>query len=83
MEALNATDDSEKPEQTIEYGDQFRHIITQDVKTVNSVREESEKVCWVSGGWDYKDELIAAINDEQSLYEVEARGDDKYEGAGY
>jgi len=77
------TDDSIDEQVTIEYGDQFRHVITGDVRTVHDARPDEDKVCWVSGGWDERDELVAAINDEPSLYEVEARGDDRLEGDGY
>lgn len=63
---------------TIEYGDQFRHVITGDIRTVHDARPDDSKVCWVEGGWDERSELVAAINGETSLYEVEARGDDVY-----
>lgn len=62
----------------IEYGDQFRHVITGDVKTVHDAREGEEKVVWADGGWDYREDIVAAVNDEPSLYEVEALGDDAY-----
>jgi len=62
----------------IEYGDQFRHVITGDVQTVHDARPDEEKVIWADGSWDYRDDLVAAINGEPSLYEVEARGSDTY-----
>jgi len=63
----------------VEYGDQFRHAITNEVKTVHDARPDEEKVIWADGGWDYRDELVAAINEEPSLYEVEARDSDTYD----
>jgi len=73
-QADNATDCVE-----VEYGDQFRHVITDEVKTVHDARANEEKVIWAGGGWDYRDELVAAINEEPSLYEVEARDSDTYD----
>jgi len=82
MSATVTPTDDEQTDVELQYGDQFRHVITGDVRTVQDVRDSSEKVCWVEGGWDYKDELLAAVNDETSLYEVEARGDE-YENTPY
>jgi len=73
------TGDEQNETVTIEYGDEFRHIITGDVKTVHDARPDGEKVIWADGSWDYRDGLVAAINDEPSLYEVEARGSDTYD----
>jgi hypothetical protein len=60
----------------IAYGDTFRHAITGEKRVVQDVREDSERVVWASGGWDYKDELVAAVTDGASLYEVEQRHDE-------
>jgi len=63
----------------IQYGDQFRHSITDEVRTVHDARPDEEKVIWANGGWDHRDELVAAVCGESSLYEVEARGNDTYD----
>ena len=73
------TDTQTADDVTIEYGDQFRHIITDEVRTVHDARQGEEKVIWSNAGWDYRDELIAAINGEPSMYEVEALGDDTFD----
>jgi len=60
---------------TLEYGDQFKHVITGEVKTVHDVREGEEKVLWAEGGYDYKDDLLNALDDQAaSLYEPHNRG---------
>ena len=80
MEALNATNESKNAE--LQYGDQFRHIITGEVKTVQEARDG--KVTWVNGGYDPTEEVMNATQDgELSMYEVEAIGSDCYEGEGY
>lgn len=73
------TDDAQTGDVEIQYGDQFRHVITGEVRTVHDARPDEEKVIWANGSWDYRDGLVAAINDEASLYEVEARGSDTYD----
>lgn len=79
MSATVAQDDGNADEQiNIEYGDQFRHVITGDVRTVHDARPDERKVVWSNGGWDERSELVAAIKGEASLYEVEARGSDTY-----
>jgi len=50
--------------------------------TVADAREGADKVAWCSGGWDYRSELIAAVRDEPSMYEVVQRHDD-YEDTPY
>ena len=59
----------------LEYGDQFKHLITGDVRTVQDVREGEEKVLWIEGGYDYKEDLKAAVRGGPSLYEPHNRGD--------
>jgi len=83
MSAKATSAEAQTDEVEIEYGDQFRHTITGEVKTVHDARDGDEKVTWVEGGWDYRDDLVAAIRDNASLYEVESRGDDVFEGEGY
>jgi len=79
MSASVAQDDDSTDEQiNIEYGDEFRHIITDEVRTVHDARPNERKVIWCNGGWDERSELVAAIKGETSLYEVEARGSDTY-----
>jgi hypothetical protein len=74
-----ATQSNSADDVVIEYGDQFRHIITGEVKHVHDARPESNKVVWTKGGWDYRDEIVAAIRGNTSMYEVECRGDDVWE----
>jgi hypothetical protein len=72
---MDSNDDAQPTDVTLEYADQFRHIITGEVKTVHDAREGSEKVLWCEGGFDYRDELVAALVDgETSLYEPHNRG---------
>jgi len=74
-----AADEAQTETIEIAYGDKFRHVITDEVKTVHDARPGEEKVIWADGSWDYRDDLVDAINDEPSLYEVEARGSDTYD----
>jgi hypothetical protein len=62
----------------IEYGDQFRHVITGDVKTVHDARKGEEKIVWADGSWDYREDIVAAVKGDPSLYEVEALGEDTF-----
>jgi len=45
------TDDAQPTDATLEYGDQFKHVITGEVKTVHDVREGCDKVLWAEGGF--------------------------------
>jgi len=73
-EVRQSTVDAERKNVTLEYGDQFKHVITGDVRTVHDVREGEEKVLWAEGGFDLKDDLKAALRGEASLYEPHNRG---------
>jgi hypothetical protein len=73
-EARQSTADAQSENVTLEYGDQFKHVITGDVRTIHDVREGEPKVLWVEGGYDYKDDLKAALRGEESLYEPHNRG---------
>jgi len=74
MSAKASAADDQTETITLEYGDQFRHVITGDVKTVHDVRDGEEKVLWAEGGFDYKDDLKAAVRGEGSLYKPHNRG---------
>ena len=78
-EATQATQDAQNETVELEYGDQFRHVITGEVKTIHDARPDEEKVIWADGSWDYRDELVSAVKEEPSLYEVEALGSDTYD----
>ena len=74
-ETMHSTDDAQASDVTLEYGDQFKHVITGEVKTVHDVRDGCDKVLWAEGGFDYRDELVGALVDgDPSLYEPHNRG---------
>jgi hypothetical protein len=76
MSAKANTVERQTEAETIEYGDQFKHVITGDVRTVHDVREGSRKVLWAEGGFDYKNDLLDALDeDTAALYEPHNRGD--------
>jgi len=72
-EALHA-DDSQTEDVTLEYGDQFRNTITDDVVTVQDVRDGEEKVLLTAGGFEWRSELEAAERGDSSMYEPCNRG---------
>ena len=80
--ANQATEAQTTTDYTPGYGDTFRHIITHDEKTVHTCQDG--KVTWVNGGWDPVEEVESAVSEnEMSMYEPVAVGDDVYEGDGY
>jgi len=83
MSTTEGINDTESENVSIEYGDQFRHIITGDVKTVHDARPDEDRVVWSSGGWDPREEIVRAITGGPSMYEVEARDRDRYEQTPY
>jgi len=76
-----AQNESTQQEYTPQYGDRFKNIVTFEERTVQEVRDG--KVTFVEGGWEDVDELQASVNDETSMFEPVAVGDDVYEGKGY
>ena len=82
MSAKPHSDDAQHDTVEIAYGDTFRHTITGETQTVADARDGADKVAWCSGGWDYRSELVAAVRDEPSMYEVVQRHDE-YEDTPY
>ncbi|MFB6197163.1 MAG: hypothetical protein ABEI52_02685 [Halobacteriaceae archaeon] len=81
---VSQTDDKQTETVEIEYGDQFRHIITGEVVTVHDARDGCEKVLFHEGGFEYRENLVAAITGNgNTLWEVEARGRACWEGEAY
>lgn len=80
-QSMTRSDEAQDDEYTPQYGDRFKNIVTFEERTVQDVRNET--VTFVEGGWEDVDELRAAVNDETSMFEPVAVGNDVYEGDGY
>lgn len=71
--AQSANEQTEDVE--IAYGDTFRNRLTGEKVVVADARDGCEKIALNSGGFEYRSELVRAVNDESAIYEVEQRHD--------